>query len=610
MKRYFRKTPPIPTNIYLSPEVIESNDLRIKVARHCHFPSVINILVNDENESVRKAAMDNEYWQLVGRLRDILGFDKRERKKFASIEGYSNILILMMFEDDLEIIHEILHNPAITVKMLALFMRFLKERGKGRKDEQIYEMARQVLDVKKKQIIKISSINKAAKELDNEDNIVMLLQYLNDDETTIRQVVHNILKDVNIHNIYKIVYTSLKKIKYDSFLENFVILSELITAVKKREDLKNTPITALNLSKKTLRGGASQSIADFFLNLMTKKRTIIVQSCAKVLTDFNNIILLAHCHVDSDTKLRSLAAKSVSIKDIINLANDVSTPRKVFKDILNILSSHDDDLVVDKVRSAHMQETHRLKESLKEMEISVQAYFDIIFQSLGYNQINEYHDVVKSITATEKQIHKFDDLLSSHLGKKQSDLNLMFNNIKNVLKNKANIIYFDTTPKTIKELEYIQTLIEEIFSQKEMGLSSLRPGTPEDIESEIITRARTIWQSAISIYLGRIKDLCEMIKKKITKLALDMDNEQEFQSKPIMQRTQQRRFYLDKENEKKFQSKQQQKIVEMEKTYKSKIQCPLTKACAVCGRRGCAAERFLVETNFFIKELLENYIQK
>ena len=113
MKKYFRKTPPIPTNMYLSGEVLENPQLRIDIARHCHFPAVLNILANDENEKVRTAARESDYWMLVGKYQDILGFGKRERRAFARNEGRPNVFILLMFDEDAEVLTEALHNPTV-----------------------------------------------------------------------------------------------------------------------------------------------------------------------------------------------------------------------------------------------------------------------------------------------------------------------------------------------------------------------------------------------------------------------------------------------------------------------------------------------------------------
>ncbi|MBN2426458.1 MAG: hypothetical protein JXB44_15650 [Calditrichaceae bacterium] len=310
----------------------------------------------------------------------------------------------------------------------------------------------------------------------------------------------------------------------------------------------------------------------------------IVKTCADNLMEFDNVILLSHCHVDHDRRINELAKEIISIDEIINLVNDYSTPRKVFKQILSILELHKDEVVVESVHETHLRETQRLKESMKELEISVQAYFDIIFRSLGYNQINEYQDVIKAVNLTEKQISKFDHLLRDKLGAKRYDLIDIFEKIREIFAESARTVYFDLSPKTVKELEYILSLIVEIFNLRDMGLASLRPGTPEDIESEIKSRARVIWQSAISIYLGRIKDLSEMIRKKLSKTAREKYENSEF----------------DREL--------QVATKDLEASYKEKVQCTLTNTCAVCTRRGCASERFLTESRFFIEEFLDNFI--
>ena len=264
------------------------------------------------------------------------------------------------------------------------------------------------------------------------------------------------------------------------------------------------------------------------------------------------------------------------------MVNDLSTPKKVFTDVLSILEKHPDENVVAQVEQSRLRESERLKESLKELEISVQAYFDIIFQSLGYNQINEYKTVVRSIEMTDKQIRKFENVLKESLGDKHVELNEIFQKIQKILNNRAKVIYFDTSQKTVRELEYILSLIDEIFKLKEFGLKSLRPGSSADFESEVRSKASAIWRSAISFYLGRIKDLSEMIQKKIAKVAFENERNN---------------FELDIDSS----------IEEIESKYKKSIDCNLKIACAVCSRRGCAAERFLFETRFFISKFLDGF---
>ena len=125
-------------------------------------------------------------------------------------------------------------------------------------------------------------------------------------------------------------------------------------------------------------------------------------------------------------------------------------------------------------------------------------------------------------------------------------------------------------------------MIDEIFKLKEFGLKSLRPGSSADFESEVRSKASAIWRSAISFYLGRIKDLSEMIQKKIAKVAFENERNN---------------FELDIDSS----------IEEIEGKYKKSIDCNLKIACAVCSRRGCAAERFLYETRFFISKFLDGF---
>jgi len=584
MHRYFRRNPPIPTNHYLAGKAAESEELKKRVAETCHFASILNMLANDENDAVRKAARASDFWKLVGRYQDILGFGKRERRAFARIEGHPNILVLLMFEDDPDVISEVLHNPTVSLNILVLFQQLLKERGTGRKDEQLYMISRGIIAERREQIIKISEINKAAEDIKQPESIRNILKYFAEKDATINRAIENILGAQPAETIRQFVNLALEEKNFEDSLAHFIALTGLITFINKREDLKRIAISALKLTQKSPLKGPYHSVADFFINLLTKKRLNIVKRSGANVTDLRNIILLTYCHVESDKTLRNLAEKIMPLNDILNLVNDISTPRKEFKEVLGILENHYDETVVERVNDTYLQESSRMRDSLKELELTVQAYFDIIFQSLGYNKINEYLNVVRSINTTEKQLNKFSYLLEEELGGEQKELNGLLEAVKKSMYKKANIIYFDTSPKITRDLDSVFKIIEDIFNLKDMGLHSLRPGTPQDIESEIRARARVIWQSAISIYLGRIKDLSEMIRKKILKIASKMADA----------------------NDLEFEMRQAGK--ELESSYKLKIQCTLAHSCRVCGKRGCASERFLQETHFFIKEYLDNFV--
>ena len=115
MHKYFRKNAPVPNGFYLSQEIMDDINIRMAVARNCHFPSLISTLANDEADQVRKVAYQNEFWQLLGRFQDVLDFAKRERLFLASHEDSFNLLTLFMFERDLEVFENMEEKRAIEI---------------------------------------------------------------------------------------------------------------------------------------------------------------------------------------------------------------------------------------------------------------------------------------------------------------------------------------------------------------------------------------------------------------------------------------------------------------------------------------------------------------
>ncbi len=349
MDRYFRKTPPVPSNIYLSQDVIKNKEIKKQIARYCHFPSIINILANDEDEEIRMLARKNEFWNLVGRFQDILGFARTERMTFARIEGFHNLLVILIFEDDLQILAEALNNPAISLKMLVHFIRLLRQRGQGRKDEQILEIAMQVMSQKRKQIVQISQINRASRQLNQDRNLTTMLQYLRDENNTIRLAVQNILLREDANTLNRLVHLAILDDGFTSRLDHFVTLSRLLELLSKTEGLENTSVQILDLPEEIKSGERSRSIKDYFDLLLRSKRIEIIRSLESDLSRFDNIVLLAYCHIDKDINIRKLARKYLNIDDLFSLINALTTPRSIFRQILPFLMHHTDHSIHHKV---------------------------------------------------------------------------------------------------------------------------------------------------------------------------------------------------------------------------------------------------------------------
>ncbi|MCK4753663.1 MAG: hypothetical protein KAS58_00435 [Calditrichia bacterium] len=584
MERYFRKIPPIPTNVYLNlgNSIDEKN--RIKLATLCHFPSIVNTLARDKNYKVAEAALKNDFWILVGELQDVLGFGKRERREFARQEVFRIILVLLMFEDDLDVIREVLRNASVSTQMLAIFINLLDRRGRGQKDRQILKEAQDVLLAKKQRIIKASEIKKSRKHLSQNEYQLSLVQKLADDDKVIRKAVHNILVDQKPELILEFILLTTKEGPKDEILSQFIILSELTQVIEKREDLRKTSAMELVEEKSADSKFRNLNVAEYFSALINRQRLSLLDQCQEDLTDFQHVLLLANCHCDFNEEIRSIANNIISLDDIFSLVNDISTPQHIFKAVLDILRDHPLEGMQKKVESTYQDESKRLWIRLKELEQTINAYFDIIFQSLGFTQINEYNVSIKSLEQAERTIEHLSPRLDDSTRKKIDQALPVFVEIKKAVEMQIYEINADTTPGKLKDLYHIQDIIQQIYDLKNIGKEGLRPGILKDIDPELLTKAGKIWQSALGQFLGRIKHLNEMIKIKFAILAKEVEKHENIQGDFV-------------------------EVVEtFEENHKKKIKCNLTIACNQCLKRGCASERFLTETEFFIDELLDNFM--
>jgi len=585
MEGYFRKIPPIPTNVYLNLDNALDETNRIKLATICHFPSVINTLARDKNYKVAEAALKNNFWLLVGELQDVLGFGKRERREFARQEVFRIILIILMFEDDLDVIREALRNPSVSTQMLAIFINLLERRGRGQKDQQILKEAQDVLLAKKQRILKASEINKSRKHLTQIEYQLSLAQKLADEDKVIRKAVHNILIDLKPELLLELILLNTKEGPKEEILSQFIILSELIQIIERREDLRKTSAMDLVMEKSTDSKYRHLNIAEYFSDLINRQRFLLLDQCQEDLTDFQHLLLLANCHCDFNEEIRSIANNIISLDDIFTLVIDNSTPQDIFKKVLDLLRDHPLEEIQKKVESTYHDESERLWTRLKELEQTINAYFDIIFQSLGFIQINEYNVSIKSLEQAERTIENISPRLDDSTQKKIEQAIPAFIDIKKAIELQIYDINADTTQNRLKDLYHVQDIIQQIFDLKNIGKEGLRPGVLKDIDPELLTKAGKIWQSALGQFLGRIKHLNEMIKIKFSILAREVEKHENIQTD-----------FVD--------------VVEtFEENHKKKIKCNLTIACSQCPKRGCASERFLTETEFFIDELLDNFME-
>ena len=582
--KYFRKIPPIPTNVYLNQSSAMDTENRMKLATCCHFPSIVNTLARDENYYVREAAQKNEFWLLVGQLQDVLGFEKRERREFARQEVFRIIVVMLMFEDDLDVLREVLRNASISTHMLTRYIEYLERRGHGKRDEQILNEARDILVEKKQRIVKVANLQKAKKNLNSEENQIAILLMLSDIDLVMRRAIHNLLLDVDPVMLYHFISVATNNHFNKDILIKFTIFTELINQVSRREDLRNIKVKDFKTDDPIDQDLARFNLKDYALHLLKRRRMELLDKCQEDLTDFQNIQLLTTCYCDPDAKIRKMAENIISIDDIFSLVNDISTPQNHFKSILNILSDHVEEDIQKRVATTYLDESERLRNKLKELEQSITAYFDIIFNSVGFPQINEYNISIKSIEQAERTIDNLTKKFDQDIRPRVTEAQSAFSEIKKVIEMEIYKINSDVGTDCLEDIKYIADLTKQIIALKNFGHDGLRPGGPDDVDPDLVSRANMIWQNALGPFLGRIKHLNEMIKIKFSILAREFEKHESIQND-----------FLE--------------IVEtFESEHKLKIDCKLTIACNQCSKRSCASERFLNETDFFIEELLDNFV--
>jgi len=586
MGRYFRKAPPTPINKYLSQKEFLDPAYREEIARTSDFPSVINTLLRDENEVVSSAALNNDFVVLIGRLQDVLGFGKKERREFSKQEVFRILLVLLMFEDDIEIINEVLQNASISIQMITIYIQLLGERGVGRKDEQILTEAQKSLHKKKMRIIKASEIKKGGKELSNEEQRGVLISHLSDDDKFIRKAVKNILIDSAPEMLRTMVDETISCEKEDVYNHNkFIALTEIGTLIKKREDLKHiNPKDVDSISDRNKNKYSSMQV--YFIDLVNSERRKLIENCMQDLTDFQNILLLTHGHCDGDVEVRNLANSVLTLEDLFSLVKDISTPQNDFKSILNVLLDHPDERVINMVGRTYEEESERLRNRLRELETMLRAYFDVIFQSIGFPEINQYLVAIKAFEEADKVINNFNQSFNKSLQKKLL-ANLSTNKeVISTFEQLIKEIEADVNQKILMELEHIQNMIDQIIELKNFDIEGLRPGAVETLDKELLDKAKRIWQNALGQYLGRIKNLSEMLKSKFEKLA--KDNIRDWAE---------------------LQHEFVEVFSEIDTMHKEKQFCTRTNECIECSSRGCSAERHLTEVRFILDELLDNFVE-
>ncbi len=139
------------------------------------------------------------------------------------------------------------------------------------------------------------------------------------------------------------------------------------------------------------------------------------------------------------------------------------------------------------------------------------------------------------------------------------------------------------TLKSYKELEYVYELISNVLNFPGQYLMNEGYSFEDDadIYKQEYDKIYSLWKATIGQYLGRFKELDRILQHNwVLKLPLEITPSE-------------------------LQTEREQTICNLEKDYKRAVGCHLSISCRECQNRGCASERFLVQIEFFLSEVLD-----
>lgn len=309
-----------------------------------------------------------------------------------------------------------------------------------------------------------------------------------------------------------------------------------------------------------------------------------MDKCKEDPTDPFRLTLLAYFHLDRDTTIREKAAEILHVDDILDVVDDENVPRRLVQKILTTLESHTDEKTREMVREARIKEVERLNKRLREIEVSVNAYFDVIFQSLGYNRINDKKDAIQALKNASMILQQYAVESKTDTTQNRGVIEYL-NKATQYFENTINALYMDTKHGLFSELDEIRSMVHYVLDLKHFRFQDEKQ-KESDVDDSLLQKAVMIWRTAISQYLGRIKDLEEMLHMKWVKWL----QENEPTKKPEWMEDELHGAFL-----------------EIEIMHKKEVDCKLRIPCRECKRRGCASERFLLQVDFMLEEILSNF---
>ncbi len=574
VKKYYRRILPGDGDRILHNIRQKPAEFRARIARHCNYPQIVEFLRDDPDPGVARAATQNEYWQLVGQFKPLLTMEREEKIKFIRQETLPNLLVFALCEQDIPVLQELFRHPGFSIQMLHLLYTYLLKRSEYVDVEAILRLMQRTITLRKRRIFKITAMFQEIRDDEPRKSIVKLLPYvLDEDDVVVRSAVNQI-KQYEYPHLRAVLFQENPFGTDELDLERiWLLLGRLKTyyrlTSKPMREKEHSPLTP------------SYTQEEFLQDLKERKK-MLLEYCGEHLSLPSAVLTVARAFLDPDPEVQEILQGIIGIDDLLVLISDPTFSQAVSYQVLKILKNYPDARIRRQVSEIFLQINERTRRQLREMELTVNAYFDIIFNSLGYPRIRQIRQAFKVLEAAKK-------LTSGFLKQnEESDLNFdevfrLFGKISEFYQGKLMEIYLSMEESLILELKDVYEIVQLILKipVEYTHNQGYTPSQESRIYFRMLHRARTVWRVTLGQYLGRLRELDEMIRRKWLHY--------------IPQRTARQ----------KMKEEMQQVIREMEREYKNEMNCHLQNSCRTCRKRPCAAERYLRQVEFFIGEFLE-----
>ncbi len=522
LENYFRMKPVPQTGIELADILAQDEKTRQQIAATYHYPHIIETLAeNDVSFAVRKAAQQNAYWTLLGQFKPLLTLSREDKIRFIQHESFSSILVFIVFDRDPEVLTAVFENPTISLQMLNTLRRYLQERAGDAADQQILKLLEKTIFTRKKRWNKLSAIARLNRQPDLPKVFQQLVNYLDDSDEVVIKSAICVLEKFDYDQLIKHLFKSAAQIQVPK-----PKFWRILTVLQSHYH-PDIPLFSENGSLE-MEGNKYRSI---FRRQMIRRKILLLENCSSNLSDLDNFYTVVLGHLDLNKEIRRTASMIMTLDELLTLIEDPTFPILQAIKTLDLLKKH-------------------------------------------------------PFASVRKQLGEIAKLLAKRSNRYYKDLESTINASLDVVSNFGKSILTENDPQSsnsVKHIEYIYELVENVlnFPGRALQKEGYDYQSHQELYKTAYDRIYALWKVTIGQYLGRLKEISEIIQKRW------------FINVPI------------EFSETDLQQELIETLAVLERDYKKAVRCDLKTNCMQCKIRTCASERFLVEIEFMLGEILD-----